>query len=93
MDCDKKGTTSLSQRRVLYVLRHPGSILAFMHDPSSPSGKSYFVLGVAPVKSGRVAMEIAESLIKRPDMMACNDSLLPGCSQTYQLARNFVRLG
>ena len=33
-----------------------------------------------------VALEVAEELIKRPDVFPGNDGLLPGCDQTYTMA-------
>ena len=84
-DYGRKGRTFLSQKETLEVLRRKGSVLAFMHDTSSPSGKSYFVLAGEGGRSGRVALEVAEGILKRPDVVAGNDGLLPGHDQTWTL--------
>lgn len=53
-----------------------------MHINDNGGGKAYFI-----VPGGAVTYEIAEKLIARPDVMACQDGLFPGCDQTWQIRK------
>jgi hypothetical protein len=56
--------------------------MAFMHDRSSPSGKTYCV-----IPGGRVALDVAEAIIKRDDVVSGRDGLLPDHEQTWSFLR------
>lgn len=73
----------MSLKVALKALSMPGARLMFMHDNSSPSGKTYCI-----VPGGRVELETAERIIKRDDVIPQHDGLFPGHTQTWQFIRD-----
>lgn len=58
----------------------PDTRLMLMHDNSSSSGKSWFV-----VPGGKVTEEIAKHIISRHDVVEQADGLFPNHPQTWKV--------
>lgn len=74
------GKISLTPKTALQLLRQPGHrlMLMFTNDPKEP--KAYYL-----VPGGYVSPEIAAKLLERPDVVAADDGLFPGNSQTWTI--------
>jgi hypothetical protein len=72
---------SLGIKRALDLLRLPGHRLVLMH-AKAPEGTAYYV-----VPGGRLDRSDAQKILTRPDVVAGEDGLFPGHSQTWTIAR------
>jgi hypothetical protein len=76
----KRATEYLLLNQAVDLLPHKVGRLLKMH---TANGREGFILAA----SGRVKIMDAEKIIRRSDIAASEDSLLPGLTQTWRLAR------
>lgn len=69
----------LKYQKAVDLLHVKGSRLMLMH---SSSGQDYFI-----VPGGKVDPDDAKKLLARPDVIAFDDGLFPGCNQTWRIER------
>ena len=69
---------TVSLRRALDLLRLPGAKMMKMHNHQQ--GVSYYILD-----HGRLADEDARTIMRRDDLIAFEDGLIPGNTQCWRL--------
>lgn len=71
----------IAANRAADVLRKPDRRLMKMHT-NTPEGSQWFI-----VPDGQVSEATAKELIKRADVIACEDGLFKGVSQSWKIGR------
>ena len=74
-------TRMIAGHKAADVLRKPGRRLMKMHT-NTPEGTQWFI-----VPDGPVSEATALTLIKQRDVIACEDGLFPGVSQSWVIGR------
>lgn len=80
-DRPKLPLKAIGFKKALDLLRLPGRRLVFMHTPSSPNGRAYYV-----VPGGYVEPETAQKIIAQADVICGKDGLFPGHAQTWRIS-------
>ena len=73
-----KKPSMMSEKRALDAMHLPGKYLCLMH---TQQGMQWYI-----VPDGPITKELAQTIIKRPDVKPANDGLFQGVSQVWKLS-------